>query len=98
MPNIDTRDDRKINEAEIFYFSTKMEADLVQICNLACRALQLNRTEWEIAKYLKMTLEEKIPPKWDVIVGKAFGAFITVDARNFMHFRIGRTYFVLHKL
>jgi len=41
MPNIDTRDDRKINEAEIFYFSTKMEADLGQICNLACKALQV---------------------------------------------------------
>ncbi|KAF7639673.1 Dynein light chain [Meloidogyne graminicola] len=70
-----------------------MEVDLGQICNLACQALRKNRTEWEIAKYLKMKLEEKIPTKWDVIVGKAFGAFITVDARNFLHFRIGRTLF-----
>jgi hypothetical protein len=43
MPIIDTRDDRKINEAEVFYFSSAFleEGDLSKICHFAHQTLKV---------------------------------------------------------
>uniref|UniRef100_A0A914HXD4 Dynein light chain n=1 Tax=Globodera rostochiensis TaxID=31243 RepID=A0A914HXD4_GLORO len=99
MPLLDARSDRKVREAEVFYCSELMAGtEVVKICNLAYSVLQMDCPMMEMARALKMDLEKELPGRgWTVVIGKTFGAYLTVDARNFLHFRIGRTYFVLHR-
>ncbi|KAL3101990.1 hypothetical protein niasHS_003399 [Heterodera schachtii] len=98
MPLLDARNDRKVREAEVFYCSELMEHTVIaKICQLASSALQNDCPMMEMARALKSDLEKQLTGEWTVIIGKTFGAFLTVDARNFLHFRIGRTYFVLHR-
>ena len=45
MPLVDTRNDGKINEAEVFYYNFSAhntDEKLSKICNLASQALQVN--------------------------------------------------------
>lgn len=61
-------------------------------------ALETHQNESQIARHVKVHIENKYGPTWHCIVGNDFKASVTHEAKHFMFFSVGKVAICLYKL
>ena len=65
--------------------------------NILLKALELFKSNSEIANYLKKEFDRKYNPDWHCIIGNSFGSFVSHESHYLIYFQIESTGYLLFK-
>ncbi|CAH8438938.1 unnamed protein product [Dicrocoelium dendriticum] len=80
-----------VKQSEI---SEAMFQDVIEMTAEACAKFNL---ETEIAKHIKMKMDDKYKPMWQCVVGAQYSSYITYELENFVDFEYGDKAILLFK-
>jgi dynein light chain LC8-type len=70
---------------------------LVDAVNIASRAIDLKKPDFEIARELKREFDSRYNLAWHCIVGKHFGAYVSNEETGGLYFTYGQTSVLLFR-
>ena len=99
--HIDGKDDKvEVSCMDMPVDQFQQVSDVVIRCLDRCRRRRSSEggvSKTEMAQTIKSALDAELGPAWSVVMGDAFGMFVTYEQSQFAHFYVGPNEFVVYK-